>query len=175
MFYYRIATLATLALIVGQALGADPAAPVKLIPVMVTGKVDPAVVKWGEAIPIVVTIANDLPGPVNFTTFSLKPNDWNGETLNVTLVDITRDGQPGGLFLERPKVEPPTIISGTSNHTIKPGEQLSVSSDVRKWPIKDGWKPGKYKATVRVENLAVDVGRCRLSVQSEQFEFEIEE
>ena len=139
MLRYVVATLVSLALVTAVSWGADPARPAKLISVTVTGKAELAVVRLGEAIPLVVTIANDLPGPVIFTTFSLKPNDWNGESFSLTLVDITRDGKPGGLFLERPKVDPPVRISGTSGHTIKAGETLSVSSDARKWAIAGGW------------------------------------
>ena len=173
MLRYVVATLVSLALVTAVSWGADPARPAKLISVTVTGKAELAVVRLGEAIPLVVTIANDLPGPVIFTTFSLKPNDWNGESFSLTLVDITRDGKPGGLFLERPKVDPPVRISGTSGHTIKAGETLSVSSDARKWAIAGGWIPGKYKATVRVLSLGLDEGRCQLSVTSEPFEFEV--
>lgn len=153
--------------------GAAAAAREKLIPVVVTGKVEPAVVKQGEPIPLAVTIANGLKGPVSYSTYSLKPNAWNGETVHLTLVDIYRDGKPEGLFAERPRVEVPAKVAGMAAHPIKAGESLTVTTDARKWKIAGGWVPGKYKVNVRVENLAVEGNRCILSVHSEPFEFEI--
>lgn len=145
----------------------------KLIPVVVTGKVEPAVLTQGEPIPLAVTIANGLKGIIGYSAYSLKPNDWNGETVHLTLVDIYRDGRPRGLFLERPKVDVPMQIAGISGYSIKAGGSLTVTTDVRKWKIIGGWVPGKYKANVRIENLTVEGNRCILSVHSEPFEFEI--
>ena len=155
--------------ITGMAAATDE----RLIPVVVTGKVEPAVVEQGKPVPLAVTIANGLKGPISYSTFSLKPNDWNGETVHLTLVDIYRDGKPGGLFVERPKVEVPEKIAGVGQHRINAGEGLTVTTDARRWKIMGGWVPGKYKANIRVENLAVEGDRCILSVHSEPFEFEI--
>ncbi len=116
---------------------------------------------------------NGLKGPIRYSTFNLKPNDWNGETVHLTLVDIYRVSTQLGLFAERPKVEVPTKIAGMGSYPIKAGGSLTVTTDGRKWKIVGGWVPGKYKATVRIENLAVEGDRCILSVHSEPFEFEI--
>ena len=111
-------------------------------------------------------------------TFSLSPNDWNGETINISLVDIYRDtppptGLPAGLFYARPKLgEVPKYISGESSYAIKPHESLSVLIDVSKWQIREGWKPGKYKTTVRVDNIYVDQ-YTTASVMSDSVEIEI--
>lgn len=155
--------------------GAKPAANDSVIPVTVTGKIESAVVKQGEPIPLSVTISNGLKGPIRYSTYSLKPNDWNGETVSLTLVDIYRDGKPPKLFLERPKVKPPLVISGMSSKRIKSGRSLTASTDARKWKITGGWVPGKYKINVRVQvtGTTVDGNRCILSVHSDPFEFEI--
>lgn len=111
-------------------------------------------------------------------TFSLSPNDWNGETINISLVDIYRDtppptGLPAGLFYARPKLgEVPKYIAGESSYAIKPHESLSVLIDVSKWQIREGWKPGKYKTTVRVDNIYVDQ-YTTASVMSDSVEIEI--
>jgi hypothetical protein len=154
-------------------MGTAAATDEKLIPVVVTGKVEPAVVKQGEPILLAVTIANGLKGPVGYSTYSLRPNNWNGETAYLTLVDIYRDGKPASLFVERPKVDVPEKIAGVGGYPIKAGESLTVTTDARKWKIIGGWVPGKYQANLRVENLTVEGNRCILSVHSEPFEFEI--
>lgn len=152
---------------------AKPAADDRVIPVTVTGKVESAVVKQGEPIPLSVTISNGLKGSIGYSTYSLKPNDWNGETVSLTLVDIYRNGKPVALFLDRPKVERPIEIAGMSRRRIKPGGSLTIGTDAGKWKVIGGWVPGKYKVNVRVERMSVDGGRCILSVHSGPFEFEI--
>lgn len=145
----------------------------KLIPVVVVGKVEPAVVMQRQPIPSAVTIVNGLKGAIGYVAYTLKPNDWNGETANLTLVDIYRDGQPASLFLARPKVVVPTKVAGIAAYPIKSGGSLTVTTDARKWTISGGWVPGKYEANVRIETLTVEGNRCILSVHSEPFEFEI--
>jgi len=145
----------------------------KLIPVVVTGKVEPVMIKQGEPIPLTVAVANDLKGTIRYFTYSLEPNDWNGETAGVTLVDVYRDGKPGGLFAQRPKIAVPAVIAGMSSHRINAGASLTIKTDARKWNINGGWVPGKYTANVRIENLHVDGDRCTLSILSKPFEFEI--
>ena len=153
--------------------GTGAASDEKLIPVVVTGKVEPAVVMQGQPIPLAVTIANGLNGPIGYSTYSVKPNDWNGETAYLTLVNIYRDGKPGSLFLERPKVEVPKKVMEVGENPIKAGESLTVMTDGRKWKIIGGWVPGKYRANIRVEKLTVEGNRCILSVHSKPFDFEI--
>lgn len=146
----------------------------RLIPVVVTGTVKPAVVKAGRVIPLTVKITNGFPGNIGYTTYSLTPNDWNGETVQLTLVNIYRDGKARNLMEESPKINVPPIIAGMSAHDIKPGGSLAVETDASKWKIAGGWRPGKYTADVRIENLSVDGDRCILSVYSEPFEFEVQ-
>lgn len=145
-----------------------------LIPVVVRGKAETAVVKQGEPIPLAVTIANDLQGTIEYHSFDLVPNDWNGETVNMTLVDVHRDGKPEGLFAQRPKMDGrPAEVAGIARHLIKAGERLTIKANARKWQINGGWIPGKYSVNVRVERVSVDGGRHSLSILSEPFDFEI--
>ncbi|MFZ5831556.1 MAG: hypothetical protein ACOY3P_15840, partial [Planctomycetota bacterium] len=125
------------------------AAEETLIPVSVTGTVGQAVVNQGDPIPLTVTIGNGLKGPIRYSTFGLEPSDWNGETINLTLVDIYRDGKPKGLFRARPRVDVPDTISGMASYPIEAGEKLTVGTDARKWTIERGWRPGKYRVSVR--------------------------
>ena len=142
------------------------------IPVIVSVEVKPEIVKSGEVVPLTITVANGLSSSIYHLTFSLTSNDWNGETYNVSLVDIYRDGNTGNLYLARPKIGVPITVSGVARWEIKPGEKLEIQTDARKWKLRDDWLPGRYKATVRVDNLIVDK-YSTLSVLSEPIEFEI--
>lgn len=142
------------------------------IPVIITVEVKPAIVKSGEVVPLTLTVSNSLSSSIYHLTFSLKSNDWNGETYNISLVDIYRNGNAGNLYLERPKIDVPITVSGVAKQEIKPGEKLEIQTDARKWKLRDGWLPGRYRITVRVDNLEVDK-YATLSVLSEPIEFEI--
>lgn len=109
-----------------------------------------------EPLTIYLTIDNGLKGPIQFSTFSLIPNDWNGETVNCSLVDIYRNGEKSQLYLSRPYCVPPLTISGMSSKGIQSGESLMIQLDCRKWNIRGGWVPGTYEITTRVENIQVD-------------------
>lgn len=98
---------------------------------------------------------------------------WHGETSSLTIVDVHRDDQPGGLFIERPKIDPPLQMQSPSHYVLKPGQSLVVKTDLSKWKIKGGWAPGSYKVTVRVENLSTQDGRHSVSVLSAPFFFEV--
>lgn len=152
---------------------ADAPSPPSLIPVTVTVVARPGIVPGGEAIPLEFTVRNGLPGEIAYSTYSVTPIEWHGETVNISLVDIYRDGVKRGLLQARPKIEIPTVISGMSRHRILQGESLTIRTDARKWTIDGGWKPGKYEVTARVDRLSVDHDRCQLSVSCEPFEFEI--
>jgi len=142
------------------------------INVVVTGQVTPCVVKAGEPIPLAITVSNGLGAYIYHSTYSLKPNDWNGETHNISLVDIYRDGKQFNLNLARPKSDPAYLVSGMGSQGIKAGESLRIETDARKWKLRDGWLPGRYQVTVRVDGLQIDP-YFRLSVLSDPFEFEI--
>lgn len=143
-----------------------------VIPVTVKVNVE-GVFDEGESIPVSVVISNGLSDTIGFSSFSLTPNEWNGETINLSLVDITRNDGIQLLYLSRPSIKAPREISGVAGHRIEPGKELTVKTHLDKWKIVDGWIVGKYVATMRVERLTVDGNRCLLSVHSEPFEFEI--
>ncbi|MCH7988974.1 MAG: hypothetical protein IID46_07460 [Planctomycetes bacterium] len=143
------------------------------IPVYVRAEVKPATVIAGKPIPLFITVTNQLDGSIGFPCYSLIPNNWNGETLSISLVDIYRDGKEFNLYLASPKIEPPLRIAGTSQTTVQPKQSATVQTDAAKWKLRDGWLPGRYKVTVRVDNIRVD-DYCTLNVLSDPFEFTIE-
>ncbi len=142
------------------------------IPVIVSVEVKPEIVKSGEVVPLTITLSNGLSWSIYHLTFSLTSNNWNGETHNISLVDVYRDDNPGNLYLARPKMSVPITVSGPLRQEIKAGEKLEIQTDLGKWKLRDGWLPGRYRATVRVDNLKIDK-YCTLSVLSEPIEFEI--
>ena len=142
------------------------------IPIALSTYVNPQT-KKGDPIPLAVTVENGMKGPISYGTFSLDPVPWNGEASSLTLVDIYRNGEPGGLFIEGPKVEPPSQMQGMNHFVLKRNQSLVVKTDIAKWRIKGGWIPGHYTVTARVENIATDRGRNMISVLSEPFSFEV--
>jgi hypothetical protein len=142
------------------------------IPVIIIVEVKPEIVKSEEVVPLTITVSNGLSSSIYHLTFSLTSNDWNGETYNISLVDIYRNGNTGNLYLERPKIDVPIAVSGVTKQEIRPGEKLEIQTDERKWKLRDGWLPGRYTVTIRVDNLEVDK-YSTLSVLSEPVEFEI--
>lgn len=157
-------------LILGVAL-ATPASPspadepMPSIPVVVRAAAPKDPVKVGQPIPVTLTVENGLPGPVEFHTYAVKPNDWNGETVAVELVDIYRVGDFTNRFLAKPKVDPPRTVAGPSRRVVEPGKSLDVRIDASKWTIRDGWQPGTYTVTARVR-VTADGGRVQLGVLS---------
>jgi hypothetical protein len=144
------------------------------IPITVVASPDSETLRAGNPLLLRITISNGLPQEIRFATFSLTPNSWSGETTNISLVDIYRAPQPKGVFYARPKFgELPNFIAGMSGYRIKPRESLSVLVDISKWQIVDGWKAGKYRITVRVDNIDVDA-YTKVSVMSDPVEIEIE-
>ena len=119
-----------------------------------------------------LTITNALSGAVYLSTFATEPNAWNGETTNCALCDIYREGVQGNLYLARPEVRPPYMVSGMGATWIGPGKRLAIKLDISKWKLRDGWLPGKYKATFRVDGIAADA-HVELSVLSDPVTFEI--
>jgi hypothetical protein len=142
------------------------------IPISISTFVNPTNRK-NDKIPLAVTIENGMKGSITFGSFSLEAVEWNGETASLTLVDIYRNGEPGGLFLERPKIRAPYETQSMSHFVLKRGQGLTLKTDIAKWKIKGGWVPGRYTITLRVENLTTERGRHTISVLSEPFSFEI--
>jgi hypothetical protein len=142
------------------------------IPVVVSVEVKQNVVKTGEAIHLTIKVFNGLSSSIYHSTFSLTPNDWNGETCNVSLVDIYRNDKISNLYLARPKMNVPDEVSGMGRREIKSGGEIEIHTDARKWKLRDGWLPGRYRVTVRINNLKVDE-YSTLSVLTDPVEFEI--
>ena len=77
------------------------------------------------------------------------------------------------MFLARPKMEEmPKFIAGMASYPIRPGESQSVVVDISKWQIRDGWTTGRYRITVRADNIQVD-DHTTASVMSDLIELEI--
>jgi hypothetical protein len=67
---------------------ADEPKPTIPVRVRVTAPKEP--VKAGQPIPLTLTVENGLAGPIEFHSYATEPNDWNGETVAVDLVDVYR-------------------------------------------------------------------------------------
>lgn len=50
---------------------------------------------------------------------------------------------------------------------------VTIKTDARKWKLQDGWLPGHYQITIRVDYLTVD-RYSTLSVLSDPVGFKIE-
>lgn len=133
------------------------------------------VYRQGEPILLRVLIENRLDGVVGYSTYSLKPNGWNGECAGITLVDIARNDDGRSLFLMRPQIDVPVDIAAIGSHRIEPGDSMNLIVDASKWEIVDGWIPGRYRLNVRVESLTVDGNRCVVGVHSPSTELTIVE
>lgn len=127
----------------------------------------------GDSIPLAVTLENGMRGAISYGTFSLDPLPWNGETASLTLVDVYRNGNPGGLLLARPAINAPLDRLSVNHYVLKSGQSLTVKTDLTKWKIKGGWISGRYTATVRVENIATERGHQTVTVLSEPFSFQV--
>jgi len=144
----------------------------RIIPVTVHGLVRRPIIQSNEPVPLSIAILNGLHSSIHISTFSLESNNWNGETLSIDLVDIRRNEDPMNLYYARPEIRPPTNISGPKAVEIEAGETLYIHTDARKWKLRDGWRPGQYEITLRVNNLTAD-NFCRLSVLSAPICFQI--
>ena len=140
--------------------------------IVVTGEVASEGVSSGEPLPLKITITNELETEIGHETFSTKPSPWNGETMNITLLDVYRDADPMSVSGERPTVDVPRMVSGMRYYRIPPGQSLVINTDASKWRARGGWIRGRYLAKVRVDNIHVD-SYARASVLSDPFEFVI--
>lgn len=151
-----------------------PAHRQREIPIVVEAQPVSGPLKSGEPLLLRVSIRNGHSRDIHFSTFSLTPNSWHGETINISLVDIYKTPDQMGRFLARPRIsETPKFVAGVAGYAIKPGESLSIVIDMAKWQIRNGWTPGKYKITVLAENIAVD-NYTSMSVMSDPTEIEIQ-
>jgi len=136
------------------------------IPVFVHAQTEMALIKSGYPLPISLTVSNGLSATLRFTTFSTSPNDWNGETMNISVVGVYRVGNRRNLLLNKPGLTAPLTVSGPASHPIQSSDTLTIMIDANKWTIDGGWVPGLYELVFRVEKLTTD-GRSELSVLSD--------
>ena len=151
-----------LILFAGVAVAGDEEA---VIPVSVHAQAELAVFKASKPLPMSVTLTNGLSKTIRFTTFATEPNEWNGETLNVSLVDVYRDKKKRNLYFARPELKVPVTVSGAGSRQIQPNGTLSIMIDINKWKIQGGWTKGEYEVVFRMDNIIVD-DKVKLSVLS---------
>jgi hypothetical protein len=135
--------------VVGQATTRQLAVSVLLQPTR-------AVFDVGEPILIEVVVRNDLSAPIRFTTFSLQPNEWNGETAGVELVSVRRLPDSAQIWRGRPSVQPPMHVAGQGSYPVPAGGQASRWIDLSKWTVDGGWNAGDYEVSVRVDAIQLD-------------------
>lgn len=151
-----------------------PAYQQRQVPIVVEAHPVSEPLKSNKPLLLRVSISNGLSRDIHFSTFSLTPNSWHGETINISLVDIYKPPDQMGRFLARPRIsDTPKFVAGVAGYAIKPGESLSIVIDMAKWQIRDGWTAGKYKITVRAENISVD-NYTSVTVMSDPTEIEIQ-
>ena len=167
--------LAIIVIVLGIIIAVPALAEVsteRQIPVVLEASVGKKTYTSKEPLTLYLTIKNGLKESIRFSTFSLVPNEWNGETMSCSLVDIYRNGKKPGLYLARPQISGPPTISGMSAKTIEPGDALKIQIDCRKWDIRGGWIQGTYEITARVNRIRVD-SFTSLSILSEPVKFTI--
>ncbi|MEW6366565.1 MAG: hypothetical protein AB1714_18205 [Acidobacteriota bacterium] len=147
--------------------GICPASEEKpMIPVGFHAQAELAVFKSGKPLLMSLTLTNDSSRPIRFTTFSTEPNEWNGETFNISLVDVHRIGERRNLCLARPELRVPLTVSGPGSHSIQPGRNLRVTIDTSKWRIDGDWIKGEYALVFRMDNITVE-DKISISILSE--------
>jgi len=154
--------IAMLMLLAGVAVAGDKEA---VIPVHVKAQAELAVFKAGKPLPMSVTLMNGLSKTIRFSTFATEPNEWNGETLNVSLVDVYRDKKKRNLYFARPELKVPVTISGPGSRQIQPNGTLRIMIDISKWKIQGGWTKGEYELVFRMDRIIAD-DKVTLSVLS---------
>lgn len=126
------------------------------IPVIVRAWPHKTIYAVGEPILLNVEVKNALKGEIIVEGTVSEPNEWNGETNCITLSDIYRLPRISQIYLGRPTITPPMFISSLGGRRIPKGKSNVKTIDVRKWTVVDGWVPGKYQVTVRVDKITVD-------------------
>lgn len=156
------ATLLVLAistLLLAQPPGIRNGRPVRegrQMPVVVSAKPVKDAFVAGEPIVVEVTVTNNMPGDVGVTGFAFEPNEWHGETSTACPEDVYRDGVVLNRLIGKPEVKPPRTIAGPGGRGIMPGASQKIVLHLDKWTIVDGWKPGTYDVTFRVNRVVID-------------------
>lgn len=126
------------------------------LPIVLSAKPMKAAFVPGEPIAVEITVTNNLPGDVGVSGFAFEPNEWNGEASTACPEDIYRDGVTLNRLIGKPEVKPPRTISGMGGRNVKPGQSRKIVLHLNKWTIVDGWKPGTYDVTLRVNRVVID-------------------
>ena len=156
-------TLAMLILMGGICLASEEK---PMIPVGVHAQAELAVFKTGRPLLMSLTLTNGLSRPIRFKIFSTEPSELNGETFNISLVDVYRNGEKRNLYLARPELRGLLTMSGPGSRSIQPGKNLRVTIDMSKWRIDGDWIQGEYELVFRMDNITVE-DKISMSILSE--------
>lgn len=146
-------------ILVTSAIPLIPRAAASQTPqVPITVRAEPAIdtLRSGGPLPLRITVSNGLREEIYFLAYTLTPNEWNGETANLTIFDVYRERDSSRVDVHRPDVRVPIVIAGKGRKVIPARGSLSWVVDMAKWHAEGGWQPGKYKMLVRVEAIHVD-------------------
>lgn len=136
-----------------------------VVPVSVHAHAEQEAFEAGKPIPVRVTLTNGLSETIRFTTFATEPNEWNGETFNISLVDVYRNKKQWNTYAARPEIQAPLTIAGPASFQILPNKTLTVIMDISKWKIQGGWTEGTYELVIRMDHIGVD-DKVRMSILS---------
>jgi hypothetical protein len=125
-----------------------------------------------------VSVRNNLDVALSFCTRSLVPNDNNDETFALDIRAARRMAGPDSTpvrVVRRPDVRlDPRISFGARCHAIAPGAELAVRTDLRKWTIDGGWRPGRYAVSMQVTGLTPEGDPLtRIESTTDAAEFEL--
>ena len=150
------------------------ARPAESRPSLVAVKVqaDSATTKAGNPVYLTIAITNNLDSEVLVSCLSQVPSATNAETIGITLQAIYREGREGGSIpiVRKPHIQLPHALPVCK---IRPHGTHTIKTDATKWGIEGGWVPGKYTASMLVEEIRVDT-KVTMRVLSDLFEFRIE-
>ena len=126
------------------------------VPIVVRAEAAVDTLRSGGSLPLRITIMNGLRDEIYILTYTLTPNEWNGETWGLTIFDVEREGDSTRVNVHAPSVRVPMMIPGRSVRRIPPRGSLTWVVDLAKWQAEGGWLPGKYKLLVRPDAIHVD-------------------
>jgi hypothetical protein len=160
--------------------------PERQLAIKVIQKPRKHVYKEGEPILMDVEIKNGLKHEVRLTAFAFSPNEWNGETGHIDLVDVYRLPRIFQICCSRPNLgqsapsgitgkEHPVSskIAGAGWYPIPAGTSKISTIDLSKWEVDGGWVAGKYQILVRVKKIDLDKYSW-VAVQSDPITIEIQ-
>lgn len=162
--------IAILMILAGVSVAGDEES---VIPVSVHAQAEVEVFEAGKPILMSVVLTNGLSKTIRFNTYATEPNEWNGETLNISLIDIYRNKEKRNLYSASPEIKVPLVISGSGSHPLDPNETLRITIDISKWKIQGGWTKGTYELAIRMDNIVVD-DKVNMSILSDPVEVTVQ-